>query len=61
MLPDAVRPVDLFELRAHSAPGTRLVVAHPEHLRRLDVLEQLRHARPDVTVHDTAGHNACRT
>lgn len=27
--------------------------AHPDYPRRLDVLEQLRHARPDVTVHDS--------
>ncbi len=51
---EAVQPVALFELGAHAARGTRLAVgAHPEYPRRLDVLEQLRHARPDVTVHDS--------
>ncbi|WP_328743804.1 nucleoside 2-deoxyribosyltransferase domain-containing protein [Streptomyces sp. NBC_00285] len=51
---EAVRPIALYELGAHAARGTRLAVgAHPEYPRRLDVLEQLRLARPDVTVHDT--------
>lgn len=51
---EAVQPIALYELGAHAARGTRLAVGtHPEYPRRLDVLEQLRHARPDMTVHDT--------
>lgn len=49
----AVQPIALYELGAHAARGTRLAVgAHPGYPRRLDVLEQLRVARPDVTVRD---------
>ncbi|MGW0948849.1 nucleoside 2-deoxyribosyltransferase domain-containing protein [Streptomyces sp. NPDC002623] len=51
---EAVQPIALYELGAHAARGVRLAVgAHPEYPRRLDVLEQLRLARPDVTVHDS--------
>lgn len=51
---DAVQPIALYELGAHAARGTRLAVgAHPHYPRRLDVMEQLRHARPDVPVHDS--------
>jgi hypothetical protein len=51
---EAVQPIALYELGAHAARGTRLAVGtHPEYPRRLEVLEQLRLARPDVTVHDT--------
>ncbi|MFI1031249.1 hypothetical protein [Streptomyces sp. NPDC020951] len=49
---EAVQPIALYELGAHAARGTRLAVgAHPEYPRRLDVLEQLRLARPGMTVH----------
>ncbi|KUN29236.1 hypothetical protein AQJ23_00100 [Streptomyces antibioticus] len=51
---NAVQPVVRFELGAPSARGTRLAVgADLDYPRRLDVVEQLRHARPDVTVHDS--------
>ncbi|MCW8382414.1 hypothetical protein [Streptomyces justiciae] len=41
-------------MAAHSVRGIRLAVgAHPDYPRRLDVLEQLRLARPDITVHDS--------
>ncbi|MEH0420531.1 nucleoside 2-deoxyribosyltransferase domain-containing protein [Streptomyces sp. B21-083] len=51
---EAVQPIALYELGAHAARGTRLAIGtHPDYPRRLDVLEQLRHARPDVTVHDS--------
>jgi hypothetical protein len=51
---EAVQPIALYELGAHAARGTRLAVGtHPAYPRRLDVLEQLRLARPDVSVHDS--------
>ncbi len=51
---DTVQPIALYELGAHAARGTRLAVgAHPHYPRRLDVVEQLRHVRPDVTVHES--------
>jgi hypothetical protein len=51
---ETIQPIALYELGAHAARGTRLAVgAHPGYPRRLDVLEQLRLARPDVTVHDS--------
>ncbi|MFB8183203.1 nucleoside 2-deoxyribosyltransferase domain-containing protein [Streptomyces sp. NPDC055966] len=50
----AVQPIALYELGAHAARGTRLAVGvHPQYPRRLDVVEQLRHVRPDVTVHES--------
>jgi hypothetical protein len=51
---EAVQPIALYELGAHAARGTRLAVgAHPDYPRLLDVVEQLRLARPDVTVHES--------
>jgi len=51
---EAVQPIALYELGAHAARGTRLAVGtHPGYPRRLDVLEQLRLARPEVSVHDS--------
>ncbi|MGY1495051.1 nucleoside 2-deoxyribosyltransferase domain-containing protein [Streptomyces sp. QTS52] len=51
---EAIQPIALYELGSHAARGTRLAVgAHPDYPRLLDVVEQLRLARPDVTVHDS--------
>ncbi|WP_151482664.1 nucleoside 2-deoxyribosyltransferase domain-containing protein [Streptomyces albicerus] len=51
---EAVQPIALYELGAHAARGSRIAVGtHPAYERRLDVTEQLRHARPDVPVHDS--------
>ncbi|MEV4742526.1 nucleoside 2-deoxyribosyltransferase domain-containing protein [Streptomyces sp. NPDC049555] len=50
---ESIQPIALYELGTHAARGAKIVVgAHPEYPRRLDVVEQLRHARPDVEVHD---------
>ncbi|MCJ1675849.1 nucleoside 2-deoxyribosyltransferase domain-containing protein [Streptomyces sp. APSN-46.1] len=49
----SVQPIVLYELGAHAARGAAIAVgADPAYVRRLDVVEQLRHARPDVHVHD---------
>ncbi|MFI9311479.1 nucleoside 2-deoxyribosyltransferase domain-containing protein [Streptomyces triculaminicus] len=46
------QPIALYELGAHAARSATIVVgAHPQYARRLDVVEQLRHARLDVEVH----------
>ncbi|MFJ2812166.1 nucleoside 2-deoxyribosyltransferase domain-containing protein [Streptomyces sp. NPDC087294] len=48
----AVQPIALYELGAQAARGAPIAVgADPAYVRRRDVVEQLRHARPDVTVH----------
>ncbi|WP_329266889.1 nucleoside 2-deoxyribosyltransferase domain-containing protein [Streptomyces sp. NBC_01451] len=50
---EAVQTIALYELGAHAACLTRLAVgADPDYPRHLDVVQQLRHARPDVSVHD---------
>jgi hypothetical protein len=47
-------PITLFELGVWSSKGAPLIVGtHPEYARRLDVVTQLRLARPDVVVHDS--------
>lgn len=47
-------PITLFELGVWSAKGVPLIVGtHPEYARRLDVITQLRLARPDVVVYDS--------
>lgn len=49
---ESIQPIALYELGAHAARGAKITVgAHPEYARRLDVVEQLRHARPEVEVH----------
>ncbi|MGK5548669.1 nucleoside 2-deoxyribosyltransferase domain-containing protein [Streptomyces sp. URMC 127] len=49
---ESIQPIALYELGAHAARGATIVVgADPQYARRLDVVEQLRHARPDVEVH----------
>jgi hypothetical protein len=46
-------PIALFELGVWSAKGAPLVVGvHPGYARLLDVVTQLRLARPDVIIHD---------
>lgn len=50
---ESIQPIALYELGAHAARGATIVVgAHPDYARRLDVVEQLQHARPDLEVHD---------
>ncbi|MGA4837346.1 nucleoside 2-deoxyribosyltransferase domain-containing protein [Streptomyces sp. G45] len=50
----AVQPIALYELGAHAARGAAIAVGtDPAYERRLDVVEQLRHARPELTVHDS--------
>jgi hypothetical protein len=50
----AVQPVALYELGAHTARGAAIAVGtDPAYERRLDVVEQLRHARPELEVHDS--------
>ncbi|MCX4706711.1 hypothetical protein [Streptomyces sp. NBC_01373] len=50
---ESMQPMVLYELGAHAVSGATLVVgAHPGYERRLDVVAQHRHARPDRTVHD---------
>lgn len=50
---ETVHPITLYELGFHAAAGRRLVVGcHPDYPRRTDVVLQLGHARPDVTVRD---------
>ncbi|MFE9407352.1 nucleoside 2-deoxyribosyltransferase domain-containing protein [Streptomyces sp. NPDC006704] len=47
-----VQPIALYELGAHAARGATIAVGtDPAYARRLDVVEQLRHARPELTVH----------
>lgn len=54
---EAVQPVALYELGAHAARGARLAVGtHPEYPRRLDVLEQLRHAPGRDRARHAPGH-----
>ncbi len=49
---ESIQPIALYELGAHAARGAKIAVgAHPEYARRLDVVEQLRHVRPEVEVH----------
>ena len=50
----AVQPIALYELGAHTAQGATIAVGtDPAYERRLDVVEQLRHARPELEVHDS--------
>lgn len=47
-------PITLFELGVWSAKGVPMIVGtHPRYARRLDVVTQLRLARPEVVVHDS--------
>ncbi|MCF3105444.1 nucleoside 2-deoxyribosyltransferase domain-containing protein [Streptomyces roseoverticillatus] len=49
---ESIQPIALYELGAHAARGTKIAVGtHPDYERRLDITEQLRHARPDVEIH----------
>lgn len=51
---ETIQPITLFELAAHAYTGRRIAVgADPRYPRRTDVVLQLRHARPDITVRDT--------
>jgi hypothetical protein len=51
---ETVQPITLFELGAHAPTGRRIAVGcHPKYPRRLDVLIQLGHARPDVPVRNS--------
>jgi hypothetical protein len=48
------QPIALYELGAHAARNRAIAVgADPEYSRRRDVVEQLRHARPELTVWST--------
>lgn len=48
----AVQPIALYELGAHATRGATIAVGtDPAYERRLDVVEQLRHARPELEVH----------
>lgn len=48
------QPIALFELGAHTAHNRHLAVgADPDYSRRRDVVEQLRHCRPDLAVWPT--------
>ncbi|MCC3767288.1 nucleoside 2-deoxyribosyltransferase domain-containing protein [Streptomyces sp. UNOC14_S4] len=48
------QPIALYELGAAAARGARIAVGtDAEYPRRLDVIEQLRHARPEVAVHNS--------
>jgi hypothetical protein len=50
---ESPQPIALYELGFHAATGKVLAVgADPGYLRRHDVVEQLRLARPDLMVHD---------
>lgn len=51
---ETVQPITLFELGAQSK-GTKplFVGAHPNYSRRLDIVEQLKLARPEVEVKDS--------
>ncbi|MER5863138.1 nucleoside 2-deoxyribosyltransferase domain-containing protein [Kitasatospora sp. NPDC002040] len=50
----SVQPIALFELGVALGEGRPLAVGvDPGYLRRLDVHEQLRHARPGLVVHPT--------
>jgi hypothetical protein len=47
----SIQPIALYELGAHAASGKPLVVGcDPDYLRRADVLYQLGHVRPELTV-----------
>lgn len=47
------QPIALYELGAHAAAGKRIVVGCDRgYVRRMDVVLQLGHVRPEVTVHD---------
>lgn len=47
----SVQPIALYELGRHAATNAAVVVgADPKYLRRVDVLLQLQHARPDIAV-----------
>ncbi|GHF46095.1 nucleoside 2-deoxyribosyltransferase domain-containing protein [Streptomyces morookaense] len=49
---ESIQPIALYELGAHAARGATIAVgAHPDYASHLDIVEQLRHARPDVEVH----------
>lgn len=51
-----VQPIVLYELGAHAAAGKPIAVGcDPSYVRRADVVLQLGHARPEVTVRDTLG------
>ncbi|PNE43432.1 nucleoside 2-deoxyribosyltransferase domain-containing protein [Streptomyces noursei] len=48
----SVQPIALYELGAHAVRGTAIAVgADPAYERRLDVVEQLRHARLELEIH----------
>jgi hypothetical protein len=48
-----VQPIALYELGRYAALGRQLAVGcDPNYVRRIDVLHQLRLARPEVQVHD---------
>lgn len=48
----SVQPITLYELGRYAATKKVVVGAHPDYLRRFDVIEQMRHARPLLTVRD---------
>lgn len=51
---DSVQPVTLYELGFHAAGRKRIAVgADPGYRRRLDVVQQLSHARPGLRVRST--------
>lgn len=51
--PVVVQPIALYELGAHAAAGTPIAVGtDPRYVRRADVVLQLGHVRPEVTVRD---------
>lgn len=51
-----VQPIVLYELGAHATSGKPIAVGcDPGYARRVDVVLQLGHIRPDVVVRDTLG------
>ena len=51
-----VQPIVLYELGAHAAAGKPIAVGcDPGYARRVDVVLQLGHVRPEVVVRDTLG------
>lgn len=53
----SVQPITLYELGRYSALGKKIAVGtHPDYIRRFDVVEQMRHAHPMVTVREGLAH-----
>lgn len=51
---DTLCPITLFELGKIVGANRHLVIgAHPGYKRRIDLIEQLSHTHPELTIHDT--------